>query len=173
MIKLILFHFILFSNLCYSQDTIQTVEFVGECYNENGLPFNANGSYFQRYNPKHHKKKNRIEINIRAIKIGPETVIVNFRHVEKVGCETAVLRLNDNYGVKLLLARTVENGKNIFLYKLPVFNLDAETGCWRSISTFNGYYEVYSKNIMLNGYRIGNLDSVKMFAIVEGFINID
>ena len=160
------------STLCFSQDTLQTIEFVGQCYNENGMPFNPNDPYVQRYSPKRHKKQNRIEINIRAIKIGSATLIVNFSHVERLKNETSVLKLNDNYGIKLLLARTVENDKNIFLYKLPVFNLDAETGCWRSISTFNGYYEVYSKNIMLNGYRIGNLDSAKMFAIVEGFINI-
>ena len=171
--KLVLLPIMLFFGISYGQDTIQSIEFKGECYNEKGNPYNSNNPYNQRYNPKRHKLRTKIEINIRAIKISSKNLIVDFKYVGKVKDETLLLKLNEDYAIKFLLARTVENEKNIFLYKLPIFNFDSESKCWRPISTFVGYYEVYSQNIMLNGYRIGNIDSSRMFQIVEGYINLD
>lgn len=151
----------------------QENQWVGPCYEKEGSPYNQQESVLGRYVVKKHKKKTTIEVDIRTIQIGSEELTIHFSHRETIQAETGILTIHDSYGIKFNLARIVENDQNQFLYKLQVFKKDTTTDCWRPLTVYNSFYEVYNQTITLNNSSIGYEGSSDYFRFVEGFIRLD
>lgn len=152
---------------------ITTSTWQGECYDNNGKPFNPGGRMSQVYMVNNFKSKTPIDINIKSIKLGSQTIKLDIRFKDNIEGDTKIINLNDTVGIKLIIAKTVENGAKKYLYKLEVFLKDQESNCWRPLTFSIPYNDVYTQTVSLNFFAIGYTDKPDYFEIVEGWLKFN
>ena len=151
----------------------QSDQWKGPCINKNGLPQDPSDYNVQRYSVKKHKKRLPIEISVNKIMLGKKTVDINFTSTITIKSETDIIPMNDSLGIKRNLARIIENQEKRVLYKLQFLKMEKESNCWRPVTIFSSYYEVYNQIISLSGSSVGFEDKPDYIKIVEGWIKLD
>jgi hypothetical protein len=175
--------FLLTINLAFGQrdtitskkdSTIRTIyTWKGACCDNYGKPLNPGDAMSQEYSVKKFKSKTPIDINIKSIKLGSQTISLDIRYQDNIEGDTKIINLNDTTGIKLTIAKAVENGTKKYLYKLQVFKKDKESNCWRPLTLSMNFFDVYAQTISLNLFAIGHPDTKDYFQIVEGWIKFD
>ncbi len=145
----------------------------GSCCDNFGKPLNPSDIINQFYNVKKFNPKIQVDINLKSIKIGSKTISLNVNYKDKIEGDTKIVTLNDTVGIKLTIAKTVENGTKKYLYKLQVYKKDIESNCWRALTNSMSFFDVYSQTMSLNLFSIGYPDTKDYFQIVDGWIKFD
>jgi hypothetical protein len=157
-----------------TNSTIQTnYTWKGACCDSYGKPLNPGDAMSQVYSVKKFKSKTPIDINIKSVKLGSQTINLDIHYQDNIEGDTKIINLNDSTGIKLTIAKTVENGTKKYLYKLQVFKKDKESNCWRPLTNSMSFFDVYSQTMSLNLFSIGYPDTKDYFQIVEGWIKFD
>lgn len=160
----------------YSETNFQTqttYTWQGMCCDNNGKPLNSSNISSQVYIVKKFKSKTPIDINIKSVKFGSQTISLDIHYQGKIEGDTKIINLNDTTGIKLTIAKTVENGTKKYLYKLQVYKKDEKSSCWRSMTATISFFDVYAQTISLNLFSIGYTNTKDYFEIVEGWITFD
>ena len=175
--------FLLIINFAFGQlDTVSsetnfqmqtTYTWKGACCDNNGKPLNPGDVSNQVYNVKEFKSKTPIDINIKSVQLGSQTLNLDIHYQDKIEGDSKIINLNDTVGIKFTLAKTMENGIKKYLYKLQVYKKDKESNCWRPLTASMSFFDVYSQTMSLNLFTIGYPNTKDYFQIVEGWIKFD
>jgi len=175
--KIILITSVLFlTQISFGQEgevETSTYFYQGPCCDANGKPMNPADYSSQVYAVNKFNKKTLIDLNIKSVKIGSETISVDLKHKEKIEGETSIISLTDTIGIKLVIGKTIENNIKKYVYKLLVFKRDVQSNCWRPLTTMNSMFDVYNQTMSMNLYSIGTPDTKDYFQIVEGWIKFN
>lgn len=150
-----------------------TYSWKGACCDNYGKPLNPTDAFNQGYSVKKFKPKTPIDINIKSVKLGSQTISLNIHYQDNIEGDTKIINLNDTTGIKLTIAKTIENGAKKYLYKLQVYKNDKESKCWRPLTNSMSFFDVYSQAISLNLFSIGYPNTKDYFQIIEGWIKFD
>ena len=156
-----------------NSQTSTTYTWQGACYDNNGKPLNPTEPFNQVYNVKKFQSKTPIEINIKSVKLGSQTVSIDFLYKDKIEGDTKILNLNDSVGIKFVVGKTVENSVNKYLYKLEVYKRDKGSNCWRPLATMLSFNSVYAQTVSLSLFSIGAPGTKDYFQIAEGWVKFD
>lgn len=156
-----------------SSEIQTTYTWKGVCCDNNGKPLNPGDAMNQFYSVNKFKSKTPIDLNIKSVKLGSQTISLNVHYQEKIEGDTKIINLNDTVGIKITIAKTVENEIKKYLYKLQVYKKDKASNCWRPLTNSMSFFDVYSQTISLNLFGIGYPDTKDYFQIVEGWIKFD
>lgn len=175
--------FLLSINFLFGQhDTIQlktkyqtqiTNTWESECYDNYGRPLNTQNDIYRAFTVNEFKTKTPIDINIKSIKLDSQTININIHYQENIEYETKIINLNDTTGLKVTIAKTVDNGYKTYLYRLEIFKKVNESNCWRSTSLPTSFFNVYSQTTSLNLFSLDNIDKGEYFQIIEGSIKFE
>ena len=111
-----------------------TYTWKGGCCDNYGKPLNPGDAMSQVYTVKKFKSKTPIDINLKSVKLGSQTISLDIHYKDNIEGDTKIINLNDTTGIKLTIAKTIENGTKKYLYKLQVFKNDKESNCWRPLT---------------------------------------
>lgn len=159
------------SRLSAQQGTIPSYR--GSCLDKNGTPKNPADVSMQVYHISKFKKNIPVEIKIKSITIGQQTVPVDVSFNGKISSETPVIMMNDSLGIKLVVGRVTENNLNKYVYKLLFYKKDISPDCLRALSIFSTYNDVYSQTMSLNAFSVGYSGTAEYIRIDEGWIRFD
>ena len=150
----------------------QINSFKGTCCDNKGKPTKSEDLTTNVYIVKKHKSKTPIEVNIKSVTLGVKTVMVDISYKDVIDYETPLININDTVAIKLVLGKTTENNINKYLYKLLVYKHETKSNCWKTLTAFNAFYEVYSQTMTLSKVAVsyGNAD---YFQIQEGWIKLN
>lgn len=150
-----------------------TYTWKGACCDNNGKLLNPGDAMNQVYSVKKFKSETPIDINIKSVKLGSKTISLNVHYQENIEGDTKIINLNDTVGIKITIAKTVENEIKKYLYKLQVYKKDKASNCWRPLTNSMSFFDVFSQTMSLNLFAIGYPDTRDYFQIVEGWIKFD
>lgn len=154
-------------SLVVSQTKAQQNEWESPCYEKERATFYSP----QPYAIKRFPKKTTVSIEIQKYHYGNNIINCQFRYSGKITYETGILPINDSLGVKLSLAKTSIHNENRYLYALTIY--EKKNNCWRSMSGFTNYSEVWSKEIPLTGGGVGNDGDKIYFRYLNGLLRFD
>tara|TARA_B110000305_G_C19061653_1_gene457364 strand:+ start:81 stop:632 length:552 start_codon:yes stop_codon:yes gene_type:complete len=177
---LFLFHCLLISSFGYGQSEPDTskAELLRiapyPCVDNVGKPFETGtgniGNYFQFDEIKKFKKGTPIQFYISKIRIGNDTLNINFSYTGKIKTDTEILDLTKGYGVKFSIAKAEEGGVKKYLYKLSFYEKDE---CWRQINLIYGFLEVLQLNTNLKYRTFGTKGFKNYMVIIDGGFKIN
>lgn len=153
--------------------TMTNYTWQGACFDNKGKPLNPSDPSNQVYNVKKFQSKTQIEINIKSVKLGSQTVSIDINYKDKVESDTKIINLNDTIGIKVVIGKATENGIKKYLYKFLVYKKDKGSNCWRPMTSANYFYDVYAQTMSVNLYAIGFPNTKDYFQILEGWIKYD
>jgi hypothetical protein len=143
------------------------------CVDNSGKPFeisNNVNNYFQFDEVKQFKKRTPIHFYIKQIRVGNDTLDINFNYSGKIKTDTEILKLTEGYGVKFSLAKAEEGGVKKYLYKLSFYEKE---DCWRRINLVYGFLEVMQLNTNLKYRTFGNKGFKNYMVIIDGGFKLE
>jgi hypothetical protein len=161
--KAILFLFILTTQITKAQ----TQEWQSPCYEDEQPVLSDDEPLYIKKFP----EKIPVTIEIKKIEYGSTSIDCNFKFTGKIDYETGLFHLNDTLGVKFSFAKTKIHGKNKYLYDMVVYK--KEQGCWRGLTTYHNYHEVYAQTIRLNGSSISTNNNKMYFSFADAYFRFD
>jgi hypothetical protein len=66
----------------------------GACCDKNGKPLNPGDAISQVYSVRKFKSKTPLEINLKSVKIGTQTISLDINYKEKIEGDTKIIRIN-------------------------------------------------------------------------------